>query len=101
MLFEPFCPVDTVLFIAFYCYICCLLYLCLQIKYIKYIIDAPVDGDPTGILPRSLATENYSVPRLLCGVVYVVLCLAGFVELRLVIDKRTDGNSTTVHTAIS
>jgi len=32
VLFEPFCPVDTVLFIAFYCSICCLLYLCLQIN---------------------------------------------------------------------
>ena len=33
VLFEPFCPVDSVLFIAFYCSTCCLFYLCLQIKY--------------------------------------------------------------------
>ena len=33
MLFEPFCPVDSGLFIALYCSTCCLFYLCLQIKY--------------------------------------------------------------------
>ena len=36
VLFEPFYPVDTVLFIAFCCSISCLLYLCLQINIICF-----------------------------------------------------------------
>ena len=39
MLFEPFSPVDTVLFIAFHCFICCLLYLCLQINIYNKLIS--------------------------------------------------------------
>ena len=47
---------------------------------------ALVGGDPVRIPRRSLASENY---ESLGGVVFVILCLAVLVELRLVTDGQT------------
>ena len=48
---------------------------------------------------RSLASENYRVPGLSCGVVRVILCLAVLVGLRLVTDGQTDGHRAMAITA--
>ena len=37
--------------------------------------------------------QKSRVPVLSCGVVYVILRLAGLVELRLVTDRQTDGRT--------
>jgi len=37
--------------------------------------------------------QKTRVPGLSCGVVYVILRLAVLVELRLVTDRRTDGQT--------
>ena len=37
--------------------------------------------------------QKTRVPRLSCGVVYVILTLAVLVELQLVTDSRTDGRT--------
>jgi len=40
-----------------------------------------------------LCLQKTTVPRLSCGVVCVILRLAVLVELRLVTDRRTDGQT--------
>ena len=67
-------------------------------------IRRPRRGDPGRISRRSLASEKES-PWISCGVVYVILCLAVLVELRLVTDRhrqtqtQTDGHRATASTA--
>jgi len=46
-------------------------------------------GDPTVISPRSFTSEN--VHWLLCGVVYVMICLAVLMKI-LTCNRRTDGH---------
>ena len=43
--------------------------------------------------------QKTRLPVLSCGVVYVILCLALLVELRLVTDGRTDGRRAMASTA--
>ena len=61
--------------------------------------SALVGGDPGRISRRSLASENYRVPGLSCGVVRVILCLTVLVGLRLVTDGQTDGHRAMAITA--
>ena len=51
---------------------------------------ALVGGDPGRISRRSLASENYRVFGISCGIVCVILRFAVLVELRLVTDRGTD-----------
>jgi len=51
--------------------------------------------------PRSLTSET-RVPGLSCRVVCIILYLAVLVELRLVTDGRTDGQTMAIaHTALA
>ena len=54
---------------------------------------------PMGVIPsefgRDLLFYKTTVPGLSCGVVYVILCLAVLVQLRLVTDGRTDRHTMT------
>ena len=50
-----------------------------------------VGGDLVGMSPRFYASENSTrVPELSYGVVFVIVGLAVFVQLRLVTDRQTD-----------
>ena len=53
---------------------------------------APVGGDVVGISPRLLEAET-RVPGLSYAVLSVILGLAIFVQLRLVTDTQTDGQT--------
>ena len=53
---------------------------------------ALVGGDP-GRICGDLWHQKTRVPGLSCGVVFVILRLAVLVELRLVTDRQTDGQT--------
>ena len=55
----------------------------------------PVRCDSVRISSRSLASENYIVPVLSCGVTCVILCLAVLIQYRRMTDRRTDGRTDT------
>jgi len=42
---------------------------------------------------RDLWLQKTRVPGVSCGVIYVILCLAVLVELRLVTDRQTGGQT--------
>jgi len=50
---------------------------------------------------RDFLHQKTRVPGLSCGVVYMILRLAVFVELRLVTDGQTDGYTMIVYTALA
>jgi len=52
----------------------------------------PVGGDP-GRISRRICRQKTRVHGRLCGTVSIILCLAIFVENRLVTDGRTHGHN--------
>ena len=58
-----------------------------------HLHSAPLQGVTPVEFRGDLWRQKTRVPALSCGVVYVILCLAVLVELRLVTDGRTDGQT--------
>ena len=54
---------------------------------------APPKGVTPVVFRGDLWHQNSTVPRLSCGGVCVILCLAVLVELRLETDGQTDGQT--------
>jgi len=64
-------------------------------------LGASVGADPGLTSRRRLASENYSVPALLCGAVNVFIRRAILVVHRLVTDRQTDRHRATAYTALA
>ena len=50
---------------------------------------------------QDLWGHKTSVPGLLCGVVYVILCLAIFIQYQFVTDGQTDGHTMMANTMLA